>query len=32
MRLPDGLYRPATVEERYIPSTVVSLGIGWHRK
>jgi hypothetical protein len=32
LRLPDGLYRPATVEERYIPSAVVSLGIGWHRK
>jgi hypothetical protein len=32
MRLPDGLYRPATVEERYIPSAVISLGIGWQRR
>jgi hypothetical protein len=30
-RMPDGLSRPETVEERYIPSAVVSLGIGWQR-
>jgi hypothetical protein len=30
-RMPDGLYRPATLEERYIPSAVVSLGVGWQR-
>ena len=31
LRMPDGLYRPGTVEERYIPSAVVSLGVGWQR-
>ena len=30
-RTPDGLYRPASVEARYIPSAVVSLGVGWQR-
>ena len=30
-RTPDGFIRPASLEERYIPSAVVSLGIGWQR-
>src|SRR5262245_3296964 len=28
---PVGVFRPPTVEERYIPSAVVSLGLGWNR-
>ena len=31
IRSPDGIFRPTTVDERYIPSAVVSLGIGWQR-
>jgi hypothetical protein len=31
-RSPVGIYRTVTVDQRYIPSVVVSLGLGWNKQ